>query len=98
MRIEFVDRNNGPKNLISEAEIHFESEDGLLAGLKLVGFSLWRNEGGEVGVTVPGRSWGDPGERKHFDLVRAGDGGSDAVRKLKTAIADQHRLRDRNAA
>jgi len=98
MRVEFVDRNNGPKDLISEAEIHFESEDGLLAGLKLVGFSLWRNEGGEVGVSVPSRSWGDPGGRKHFDLVRAGDGGSDAVRKLKTAIADQHRLRDRNAA
>jgi hypothetical protein len=98
MRIEFIDRENGPKNLISEAEIHFDIEDGLLAGLKLVGFSLWRNEAGDPGVTVPGRSWGDPGERKFFDLLRAGDGGGDAVRKLKAAICDQHRLRGRNAA
>lgn len=98
MRIEFIDRENGPKNLISEAEIHFESEDGLLAGLKLVGFSLWRNEEGDPGVTVPGRSWGEPGERRFFDLLRAGDGGVEAVKRLKSTICDQHRLRDRNAA
>lgn len=98
MRIEFLDRSNGPKNLICEAEILFDSEDGLLAGLKLVGFSLWRNEGGDPGVSVPSRSWGDPGERKFFDLLRAADGGGDALRKLKTAICDQHRVRDRNAA
>ncbi len=98
MRIEFIDRENGPKNLISDAELHFDIEDGLLAGLKLVGFSLWRNEAGDPGVTVPGRSWGDPGERKFFDLLRAGDGGGDAVRKLKAAFCDQHRLRGRSAA
>ena len=98
MRIEFIDRENGPKNLICEAEVLFESEDGLLAGLKLVGFSLWRTEKGEPSVTVPCRSWGEPGERKFFDLLRAGEGGGDAVRKLKTALCDQHRLRDRNAA
>lgn len=98
MRIEFIDRENGPKNLIGEAEILFESEDHLLAGLKLVGFSLWRNEAGETSVTVPSRSWGDASGRKFFDLLRAGDGGPEAVRKLKTAICDQYRLRDRNAA
>jgi hypothetical protein len=98
MRIEFIDKENGPKNLIGEAEILFESEDGLLAGLKLVGFSLWRTEKGEPSVTMPSRSWGDAGERKFFDLLRGGDGGGDAVRRLKTAMCDQHRLRDRNAA
>ena len=98
MRIEFIHRENGPKNLIGEAEIYFDLEDGLLAGLKLVGFSLWRNESGEPGVTVPGRLWGDPKERKFFDLLRAGDGGTDAVRKLKAAICDQHRLREANGA
>ena len=98
MRIEFQDRANGPKNLICEAEILFDSEDGLLAGLKLVGFSVWRNEGADPGVSMPARSWGGPGERKSFDLLRAGDGGSDALRKLKAAISDQHRLRDRNVA
>lgn len=98
MRIEFIDRENGPKNLVCEAEILFDLEDNLLAGLRLVGFTLWRNDGGEVSVTMPSRSWGDPGGKKFFDLLRAGDGGSDAVRKLKAAICDQHRLRDRNAA
>ena len=98
MRIEFIDKENGPKNLMGEAEILFESEDGLLAGLKLVGFSLWRTEKGEPSVTMPSRSWGDPGERKFFDLLRGGDGGGDAVRRLKTAMCDQHRLRDKNAA
>ena len=98
MRIEFQDRANGPKNLICEAEILFDSEDGLLAGLKLVGFSVWRNEGEGPGVSMPARSWGGPGERKSFDLLRAGDGGAEALLKLKAAIRDQHRSRDRNAA
>lgn len=98
MRIEFMDKENGPKNLISEAEIFFDAEDGLLAGLKLVGFSIWRNEAGDPGITVPSRSWGDPGGRKFFDLLRAGEGGADAMKRLKALIADQHRMRDRNAA
>jgi len=98
MRIEFIDRENGPRNLISEAEIHFDGDDGLLAGLKLVGFSVWRKEDGTPAVTVPGRSWGEPGEKKFFDLLRAGDGGGDAVRKLKAAICAQHRLRGGDAA
>jgi hypothetical protein len=98
MRIEFMDRENGPRNLISEAEIFFDAEDGLLAGLKLVGFTLWRTETGEPSVTVPARSWGEGGERKFFDLLRAGDGGVEALRRLKTALCDQHRLRDRNVA
>ena len=98
MRIEFIDKENGPKNLLGEAEILFESEDGLLAGLKLVGFSIWRTEKGETSVTVPSRPWGGPGEKKFFDLLRSGDGGGEALRRLKMAIGDQHRLRDRNAA
>jgi hypothetical protein len=98
MRIEFTDKDNGPKNLIAEAEVLFESEDGLLAGLKLVGFSVWRTEKGETSVTFPSRSWGGPGEKKFFDLLRAGEGGAEAVKRFKMMIGDQHRLRDRNAA
>lgn len=98
MRIEFIDKDNGPKNLIGEAELLFEPEDGILAGTKLVGFSIWRTEKGETMVTMPSRSWGGPGEKKFFDLLRSGDGGVEALRRLKVAIGDQHRLRDRNAA
>ena len=50
MRIEFIDKENGPRNLIGEAEIFFDADDGLLAGLKLIGFSLWRTEKGEAVV------------------------------------------------
>lgn len=98
MRIEFIDKENGPKNLIGEAEIFFDAEDGLLAGLKLIGFTLWRTERGEATVTMPARSWAEGGEKRFFDLLRAGDGGAEALRRLKTAVCDQHRLRDRNAA
>ena len=98
MRIEFIDRENGPRNLIGEAEIFFDAEDGLLAGLKLIGFTLWRTEKGEATVTMPARSWGEGGEKRFFDLLRAGDGGGDALKRLKVAMCDQHRLRDRNAA
>jgi hypothetical protein len=98
MRIEFIEKETGPKNLIAEAELLFENEDGFLAGLKLVGFSVWRTEKGETTVTFPSRSWGGPGEKKFFDLLRAGEGGTDAVKRFKIAIGDQYRLRDRNAA
>ena len=98
MRIEFIDRENGPKNLISEAEIFFDAEDGLLAGLKLTGFTLWRTEKGDPSVTFPARSWGEASERKFWDLLRAGDGGVEALRRLKAAMCDQHRLRDGNVA
>jgi len=98
MRIEFTERENGPKNLISEAEIFFGAEDGLLAGLKLVGFTLWRTEKGEPSVTVPARSWGEGSQRQFFDFLRAGDGGVEALRRLRAALCDQYRLRDRNAS
>lgn len=98
MRVEFINRENGPRNLISEAEIFFDAEDGLLAGLKLTGFTLWRTEKGDPSVTMPARSWGEGSERKFFDLLRAGDGGVEALRRLKAALRDQHRLRDRNVA
>ena len=40
MRVQFVERENGPERLVCEAEVFFD--DGPLAGMKLVGFSLWR--------------------------------------------------------
>ena len=87
VQVQFVARANGPERLVCEAEIHFEemTGDGVLCGLKLVGFSLWQSDG-KVSVTLPSRTWGEPGERKFFDLLRAGDGGAEAVKALKAAI------------
>lgn len=86
MRIEFITRAEGPKNLLAEAEIHFEASDGFLRGTKLVGFTLWRTEKDAPTVTVPARTWGNGGERQFFDLLRAGDGGIEDLRATKRAI------------
>ncbi len=71
MRINFVQREQGPERLVTEAEIVFEEP--ALSGLKLVGFCLWRSPEGEIYVTFPSRAfgsgsdrrlWGDPGYRQ----------------------------------
>jgi hypothetical protein len=88
-----------PPGKLAEAEIHFE--DGYLAGLKLVGFSVWeRRNGPGRNVTFPARSYQVNGERRSFALLRpiADTTAQDRVRDLilqayleheeKLAIAD----------
>jgi hypothetical protein len=71
MRIEFVKRDNGPKNLAAEAELHF-GEGEALEGCKIVGITLWRSVEGEVFVTFPAREFkNQAGERKFADYLRA---------------------------
>ena len=62
MRIEFVNREGGPERLVTEAEILFD--EGPLAGLKIVGLSLWRSPDGEIYVTFPSRAFGLGAERR----------------------------------
>jgi len=57
MKVQFVQRENGPERLVCEAEVVFD-EGGPLTGMKLVGFSLWRSPDGEVYVTFPSRAFG----------------------------------------
>ena len=93
LRIEFIHRENGPKNLLCEAEIHFD--EGILKGCKLVGFTLWTTDGGrhsagpEVSVTMPSRAWGQAGERKFFDLLRPSED-PQAIRDLKAQIITEY--------
>ncbi len=54
----FVQREDGPERLVCEAELVFPATAGILAGLKLVGFSLWRSPEGEIYVTFPSRAFG----------------------------------------
>jgi len=63
------DRNNPPGKL-ADAELHFGS--GPLAGLKLIGFSIWERRGGGGGrnVTFPARQYSVNGERRSFALLR----------------------------
>lgn len=73
MRIEFVRKETGPERLVCEAELIFD-ESGPLAGMKLVGFSLWRSPDGDVFVTFPSRAFSVAGERRFFDYLRSVEG------------------------
>ena len=62
------DKNNPPGKL-ADAEIHFT--EGVLDGLKLIGFGIWeRRTGGGRNVTFPARQYSVNGERRSFALLR----------------------------
>ena len=62
------DKNNPPGKL-ADAELHFT--EGVLEGLKLIGFSVWeRRTGGGRNVTFPARQYSVNGERRTFSLLR----------------------------
>jgi hypothetical protein len=70
IKIAANDRGN-PIGKLAEAELHFD--DGPLAGLKLIGFSIWERRGqGNAGrnVTFPARAYSVNGERRSFALLR----------------------------
>lgn len=73
MRIQFVDVPNGPERNVCDAEIVFEEGDGFLAGMKLVGLSIWRASDGEIYMTFPSRGFGAGVDRKYFDYLRPVD-------------------------
>ena len=58
-----------PPGKLADAELRFT--DGVLDGLKLIGFSVWeRRTGGGRNVTVPARQYAVNGERRSFALLR----------------------------
>ena len=62
------DKNNPPGKL-ADAELHFT--EGVLEGLKLIGFGVWeRRTGGGRNVTFPARQYSVNGERRSFSLLR----------------------------
>ena len=63
------DKGN-PAGKLADAEVHFVGES-LLAGLKLIGFSIWERRGGTGrNVTFPARQYSVNGERRSFALLR----------------------------
>lgn len=68
VKIVVNDKANPPGKL-ADAELHFN--DGILAGLKLIGFAVWeRRTGGGRNVTFPARQYAVNGERRSFALLR----------------------------
>lgn len=62
------DKGNPPGKL-ADAELHFT--EGVLDGLKLIGFSIWERRGGNGrNVTFPSRQFSVNGERRSFALLR----------------------------
>ena len=69
IKITANDRGNPPGKL-ADVELHF-SGNSPLAGLKLIGFSVWERRGGTGrNVTFPARSYAVNGERRSFALLR----------------------------
>jgi len=98
MRVNFVTRESAPERLVCEAEVLFETEAGPLAGMKLVGFSLWRSPEGEVYVTFPSRAFGVGNERRFFDFLRSIEGNGLDAKRVKAWILDEFRVSRENAA
>jgi len=104
MRVHYVLNHGGtPASKLADVEIHFE--EGLLAGLKLVGCSVWRSKKGEAPtVLVPSRSYATAGGVRYYELLRssvdgaasAAGNGEDpeaklAVRRFKEYVRDEYR-------
>jgi len=76
------DKGNPPGKL-ADAELHFT--EGVLDGLKLIGFAIWeRRSGGGRNVTFPARTYSVNGERRSFSLLRpiADATAQDRIREL----------------
>ena len=78
------DKANLPGKL-ADAELHFT--EGVLDGLKLIGFSVWeRRTGGGRNVTFPARSYSVNGERRSFALLRPASGDAAAQERIRELV------------
>ena len=83
MTVKFSPNDKGnPPGKIFDAEIHFGPEEGMLSGLKLIGFGGWQRRNGR-NVTFPARQYSVSGERRSFALLRPIQN-----------VGEQERLRD----
>jgi hypothetical protein len=84
MTIKIVPNEKGnPPGKLADAELHFT--DGVLDGLKLIGFAVWeRRTGNGRNVTFPARQYAVNGERRSFALLRviSDNSAQDRVRDL----------------
>ena len=78
------DKANLPGKL-ADAELHFT--EGVLDGLKLIGFSVWeRRTGGGRNVTFPARAYSVNGERRSFALLRPASGDATAQERIRELV------------
>jgi hypothetical protein len=72
MTIKIIPNEKGnPPGKLADVELHFDAADGVLDGLKLIGFAIWERRGGAGrNVTFPARQYSVNGERRSFALLR----------------------------
>jgi hypothetical protein len=95
IKISQTDKNNPPGKL-ADAELHFT--EGILEGLKLIGFGVWeRRTGGGRNVTFPARQYVVNGERRSFTLLRP-IGDATAQDRIREAILEAYAEYDEKTA
>jgi len=95
IKISQTDRNSPPGKL-ADAELHFT--EGVLEGLKLIGFTVWeRRTGGGRNVTFPARQYVVNGERRSFALLRP-TGDATAQDRIREAILEAYAEYEEKAA
>jgi hypothetical protein len=86
--VKFTEATTPPGKL-ADAELHFT--EGLLEGLKLIGFGVWeRRTGNGRNVTFPARSYSVNGERRSFALLRPIDGDTDGQDRIRQFVLDAY--------
>jgi len=82
---------------LAEAELHFS--EGVLEGLKLIGFTIWeRRTGSGRNVTFPSRSYSVNGERRSFALLRPAAGDATSQDRVREMILDAYAEHEEKAA
>lgn len=79
---------------VADAEVWFIT--GRLAGLKLVGFALWRQPDGGLRVTLPARTFSVNGERRSFSMLRL-QSADTSIEPFTNYILDAWRAHERAA-
>jgi hypothetical protein len=84
MTVKIVpNQSNSPAGKLADAELLFS--DGVLQGMKLIGFAIWeRRSGSGRNVTFPARTYSVNGDRRSFALLRpiADSSAQQAIRDL----------------
>jgi hypothetical protein len=85
-----------PPGKLADAELHFT--EGVLEGLKLIGFSVWeRRSGNGRNVTFPARQYSVNGERRSFSLLRP-IADATSQDRIREAILQAYTEHEENAA
>ena len=86
-----------PLGALADAELHFT--EGVLDGLKLIGFTVWeRKVGGGRNVTFPARQYSVNGDRRTFSLLRPAAGDATAQDRLREMILQAYAEHEQDAA